>query len=76
MAIMIKTTSVPHPTISATVPQSLRRLVLPLNCNEDSDFTHPERSNPEAVLKYLRSRPGNAKKWKKISFVQTQHTTG
>ena len=42
IAIMITTISVPQPTISATIPQSLRYLVLPLNCNESSDFTNPE----------------------------------
>jgi hypothetical protein len=48
MAIMIATRRVPQPTISETIPQSLRYLVLPLNCNVSSNLTFPKWSNPEA----------------------------
>jgi hypothetical protein len=42
MAIMIRRTIVPHPAIRATIPKSLRYLVLPVNCNDNGDFMPPE----------------------------------
>jgi hypothetical protein len=67
MVIMIKTTSVPHPTISATVPQSLRCLMLPLNCNEGSDFTHPELEQSRGRAEIFTVKARECQKWRNIS---------
>jgi hypothetical protein len=58
IAIMITTTSVPQPTISVTIPQSLRYLVLPLNCNDSSDFTNrePEQSRGRSEIFTAKAR--------------------
>ena len=60
---MIKTASVPHPTISATVPQSLRYLVLlPLNCKERSDFTQPELEQSRGRTEIFTGEPRECQK--------------
>jgi hypothetical protein len=71
MAIMIATTRVPQLTISETIPQSLRYLVLPLNCNGSSDLT--SRSGNTIIL-VIASVPRNhaARRRPMISLIAWQ----
>lgn len=58
MTIVIKRTIVPHPTINATTPKSLKYLVPPVNFNDNNDFTpaEPEQSRGRTEIFTVKAR--------------------